>query len=284
MRTNSTTKRAALSGATLVVTLGIMLAGCSGQDEDTAVDSSSSPTSAATAEGKTAVSDKALGAALLKLVYQGESVKSTDGGKCLAESARHAGLSDTALQYVVETNGDDQGAVIEGLHAKSKQDAEILFGTELRDQFDACVDAGSSASASDGGGETAYPTPATPTPSAKQDKPDLTPKYPDAAGQDIISSSQLKDGVVSMFSSFAQDADQKKTYQQAGTCLSDAIFQAGFSQKSLQFIAGGAPIGTGSIAENLKTDEDKQLWESQEFKTQLIECTTNPTSEDSAGS
>lgn len=267
------TRKAALSAAALAV-LGSLLTGCSGGSE--AAQPSPSP-SASTAK----VTSEDLGKALDRLVFQGTGAKSTDGGACLVRAVQDKKLSDAAQAYIVGKGSDDLAAVANDLREVSAMDAAILLSPELRDKFDACVDAVipptpiPGATASKDGKDQVYAPPkqGQELPQARQ--PDLTPKFPVPQGTSINSSSQLTAGLVSMFSSYALNEDQRKTYTASGECLAGVVFQAGFSQETLRFLAGGASIGAGSISDFLPKDEDKKIWKSKDFTSALVDCTAN---------
>jgi hypothetical protein len=267
------TRKAALSAAALAV-LGSLLAGCSAGSE-TAQPSPSPSTSAAK------VTSEDLGKALDRLVFQGTGAKSTDGGACLVRAAQDNKLSDAAQAYIVGKGSDDIAAVANGLREVSAMDAAIMLSPELRDKFDACVDAvipptpAPGATTSKDGKDQVYAPPkqGQELPQARQ--PDLTPKFPLPQGTSINSSSQLTAGLVSTFSSYALNEDQKKTYAASGECLAGVVFQAGFSQETLRFLAGGASIGAGSISDFLPKDEDKKIWKSKDFTSALVDCTAS---------
>ncbi|MUU73402.1 hypothetical protein [Pseudarthrobacter sp. GA104] len=257
-------RRAALPAVALA-TLGVLLAGCSGGG-GTAKPSPSPSASLA------AVNDTALGKALHRLVFHGTGTKSADGGDCLVEAVKEQGISNEGLAYIVERNSDDMGAVAEGLREVSSMDTAILLSPELSDLFDACVDA----VIPPGDGDQSYESP-KPVEETAEAAPNLNPKYEIREDLSINSASELTDGLVSMFSSYALDEAQEKTYQAAGECLAGVVFNARFSQVTLRFLAGGAPIGAGSITDHLHKDEDKRIWESKDFTTALLDCTANVT-------
>ncbi|MFD2024092.1 hypothetical protein [Promicromonospora aerolata] len=215
------------------------------------------------------VTDEALGRALDKLVYQGTQRSSSDGGVCLVTAVRTAGLSDEALVYLTETGSDDLGAIIDRLREVSEDDAAILLSPRLREDFDTCVDQDL---LPDGSGHQTYESP-NPAEAPVADEPNLKPRYDIGEDEQITSAAQLTDGLVSMFSSYALDENQKEIYAAAGPCLSGAVLDAGFTQKTLRFLAGGAPVGTGSVADHLPGNEDEAIWESAEFTTSLVDCT-----------
>jgi hypothetical protein len=270
------TRKAALSAAALAV-LGSLLAGCSAGSE-TAQPSLSPSTSAAKVTGED------LGKALDRLVFQGTGAKSIDGGACLVRAAQDKKLSDAAQAYIVGKGSDDIAAVANGLREVNAMEAAIMLSPELRDKFDACVDAvipptpaPGATTSKDGkdGKDQVYvpPKQGQELPQARQ--PDLTPKFPVPQGTSINSSSQLTAGLVSTFSSYALNEDQKKTYAASGECLAGVVFQAGFSQETLRFLAGGASIGAGSISDFLPKDEDKKIWKSKDFTSALVDCTAS---------
>lgn len=259
-------RKAALLAAAWAA-LGVLLVGCS--DGDLSADPAPGPST-----GAVEVSDEDLGRALDKLIFGGTGTQSTGGGACLVDAARDQGISNPGLAYVVEQDSDDIGAAAEGLKEVSSMDAAILLSPELRDEFDACVDAVTPP----GKVEHIYVLP-KPVEDPAEGKPILEPKYEINKGSSITSAPQLTDGLVSMFSSYALDDNQKRIYAAAGECLAGVVFESGLSQKALRFLADGAPIGTGSIADYLPTDEDRRIWESQGFTTALADCTSAATPE-----
>lgn len=252
--------RTAAAPLAALVAAGLGLAGCGGGEAKGT--SSPSPTTTAAP-----VTDEELGKALGALVGHGQS--SSDEGTCLVEAVKDSGVPEAGQALIVEIGGDDLAAVARELRAKKLgDDAEALLSEDMRASFDACVDD----QFSDAGKEAPdYAAPETPKP-VRQGEPDLKPKYKVDREVEIRSSTELVDGVVSMFGSFALDNKQKTMYSESGECMAEAVFSAGLSQKSLRFIAGGAPIGTGSVAEHLATDGDKEIWRSNAFRTALVDC------------
>ncbi|SIO89647.1 hypothetical protein BQ8420_22660 [Nocardiopsis sp. JB363] len=214
------------------------------------------------------MTDEELGETLGALVGHGQPSNS-DEGVCFAEAVKDSGVSEAGQAFIVEIDGDDLAAVAKDLRAKKLgDDAEALLSKDMRASFDVCVDDRSpdvEKEAPD------YAAPETPKP-AQQDKPDLHPKYEVDEQVDIRSSTELADGVVSMFSSFALNDEQRTMYSESGECMAEAVFTSGLSQESLRFIAGGAPIGTGSIVEHLANDEDQEIWRSDAVRTALVGC------------
>ncbi|MFJ8027809.1 hypothetical protein [Streptomyces sp. NPDC096311] len=219
--------------------------------------------------------DQALGEALDKLVLHDTGGSSKDGGACLAAAVRKAGMSEQALAYLVKTGGDAMGAVVDGLNKVSEDDAALLASRSLREDFDACIDKVVLPNGSSPKTQSYVPPKAAAKPVAG--KPNLQPAYPVRADQPVNSSLELTKGLVSMFSSYARDKGQKKTYAAAGQCLSTLVYNADFSQEALHFFAGGAPLGAGSIVEHLPNDKDKAIWLSPRFTQGLADCTTNAT-------
>ncbi|WP_266426822.1 hypothetical protein [Streptomyces sp. NBC_01764] len=214
-----------------------------------------------------------LGEALDKLVLQGTESSSKDGGACLASAVRKAGMPEEALAYIVKADSDDMGAVIDGLNKVSEDDSALLASRSLREDFDACIDKAVLPNGSSPKTQSYVPPKGAAKPVAG--KPNLKPAYPVRADQPVNSPVELSKGLVSMFSSYARDEGQKKTYEAVGQCLSDLVYNAGFSQEALHFFAGGTPLGTGSIVEHLPNDKDKAIWQSPRFTQGLVDCTTN---------
>lgn len=277
-------RRAVLPAAALVA-LGALLTGCSGGEEQAPP---TSPTSPAAVE----VSDADLGKAMEVLVFHGTSEKSNDGGLCFARAVKDGGVSPEGQAFLVESvsNGsDDLAALVDGMWETNAPDASILGSPELGGDLENCVTQQSGPQPSDGGGDETkgsedkvYESPKDPEPEAAQ-KPNLTPTYPLHEDEKVRSASDLTDGLVVVFSSYAQDEQQKKVYEAAGECFSQVVFDAGFSQETLRFLAEGPPLGEGSVSDHLPSDEDKALWESQEFSAQLMNCQLDASSTITAG-
>ncbi|MEU6261819.1 hypothetical protein [Saccharopolyspora shandongensis] len=129
-------RKAALPVAVLAAT-EIVLAGCSSGTDDAA-----RPASGPSPAGSSStVSDQDLGKALDKLVFSGGQHTSPDGGACLVAVVKRAKLSEKGQAHIVDTSGDDRGAVIEGVRKIDTGDAEVLLSPQLRSSFDACADA-----------------------------------------------------------------------------------------------------------------------------------------------
>lgn len=256
--------------AALLMTLGLALSACSGSPEDEA-----SP--AATPTPGVEVDDEELGRTLSRLVRPGQP-RSNDG-QCFVSAVHEAGLNDQALARIVEVGGQDFGSVVADLTTEvDAEQAELLASPGLRSDLDACVDAAVVAGAGAGGKGTkeADYEPIGRSKPTKEPKVTTNPRYEVSQDQPIRSAGSLIEGVVSMFSSYADDEEEKAQYAASGECLSRVIHQAGFSQESLRFIAGGAPLGSGSIADFLPNEKDKKLWGSTRFVTSLDDCIVSP--------
>lgn len=300
----------------LVVTGGLV-AGCGGSD-----DSSSSRSEATSTSSSATVSDQELGSAFDRLIHQ-RGATSSDDGACFAQAARSSDLSDEALARIVEVGGDDLGAAAEDLGDEvAGKDAQTLLSVGLREDLDACVnkdaspatspsaESASSSSAAAAKEKAAAERKAkkrsssSKTKSAAQKKKDkaaaqkkkaqrlkterakkarLKPKHEIKANEKITTAAQLEPGLITTFSSFAQDEKQKKSYQSSSDCLAQAVLDAGFSQETLRFLAGGPPIGEGSVVDHLPEDDDKKTWQSPEFTSALVDCTTGSADEEGDG-
>ncbi|MFM9540041.1 hypothetical protein [Streptomyces turgidiscabies] len=265
------TRKAATATAALGVAAGVLLAGCSSGDGST----TQAPAAPSSTVSTTKVTDTALGKALDKLALQGTESSGKDGGACLTRAVRKAGMPEEALAHIVKADSDDMGSVIGGLNKVSEDEAALLASRSLREDFDACIDKAVLPNGSSPKTRSYVPPKAAAKPVAG--KPNLKPAYPVRADQPVNSSIELAKGLVAMFSSYARDEGQKKTYAAAGQCLSTLVYDAGLSQEALHFFAGGAPLGTGSIVEHLPNDKDKAIWQSPRFTQGLVDCTTNAT-------
>ncbi|WP_240152199.1 hypothetical protein [Streptomyces mobaraensis] len=254
---------------------GVGLVGCSSGNGGTTKEVRPAPTPSPTTI-TTKVADNALSEALAKIAFQGAGSSRKDGGACLASAVRKAGMPEEALTYIVKADSDDIGTVIDGLNKVSEDDAALLASRSLREDVDACIDKAVLPDSSSLNAQSYAPPKAAARPTAGT--PNLKPAYPARADQPVNSSIELTKGLVSMFSSYARDESQKKTYAAAGQCLSTVVHNAGFSQEALHFFAGGAPLGAGSIVEHLPNDKDKTTWQSPRFTQELVDCTTNATS------
>ncbi|MFD8609513.1 hypothetical protein [Streptomyces sp. NPDC059631] len=149
---------------------------------------------------------------------------------------------------MTKTGSDDPGSAVDGLDEVSRDDAALLVSRPLREDFDACVDGTVPPSGNNGPEEQSYNVP-TVISKPVAAKLNLKPAHPIRADQPVNSPIELIKSLVSMFSSYARDAGQQKTYAVAGGCLPTLVYSAVFSQKTLHHLAGGAALGAGSISE-----------------------------------
>lgn len=280
-----------ISATIAVVAAGLLLTGCGGDSEaKSPASTTSSPTSTTgseapspTSTASVKVDDASLGTALSRIVYSGRAPAKGDGGACFVKALDATKFSAKGVRHVVELASDDWSAVTQSLRTQvSSADADIFGGQALRSAFDRCVDEAllGTKSPTATSSPTTKPLPPVPTPKTTPSKkaPNLTPRYEIPKGETISSSTQLEKGLVSIFVSFTKDAKQKQAYEKAGPCLADVTFKAGFTQNSLRFLAGGPPLGSGSVVEHLATSADKVLWDSPDFKSKLVDCTlSSPT-------
>lgn len=272
MRTHSPPRRV-MTTAALLAAAGLALTACSdGQGQEQMTPTPSPSTSAE-------VSDGELGLALDALVAPG--TPSSDNGACLVTAVRSAGLDKEALAHVVERGGDDFAAMASSLRSEvSGAAAEALLAPTLREELDACVDAGVAGGQNDQKiADIEYEPAPAPEPEG-EGEPVTEPKYPVPKDEDIRSPQALVEGVVSMFISYADTEEEKQAYTDAGQCLAEVIYAQDFSQQSLRFIAGGAPLGSGSLLEHLSTKKDKKIWSSSTFTTSMVDCVEAGSSEE----
>lgn len=273
MRTHWAPRRVATTMA-LLVTAGLALTGCSGDQKQEQPPQTTAP------GASVQVSDAELGPALDALVAPG--TPSADDGACLATAAGSSDLSQEALAHIVARGGDDLAAVAASLSADISESAgEALLDPQLREEFDACVDAEAAAVRDGQRIEDLEYEPAPAPEAAPEAEPVTEPKYP-VDDEEIRSPQTLSDGVISMFTSYADTEDEKQAYIDASQCLAEAIYTQDFSQETLHFIAGGAPLGSGAIIDHLATKEDKQIWTSNTFKTSMVDCVEAGDREDEA--
>lgn len=244
--------------------LALGLTGCSG--------STGEPVSTATAS---ASPERSMNEVLVGLyVPSGQQAGDQSAvGDCLVEALDGTQLSDAAREQLRTSDpAADLGDVITSMDQST--DREIMLSSSLRTSTDACLQK-IVASNPTSTGTPAQPERASssaPAAVARPAEPNLKPAFEIKDDEMIHDAHSLERGVVSMFGSFAADDAQKKLYEDSAQCLSQTIYGAGLSQEGLRFIAGGAPIGTGSIAEHLN-DEDRAIWESGGFTDQMVMCT-----------
>lgn len=248
----------------------IALAGCTASTEP-AASPSATPS---IAPAPPPVDEVVLGEVLDHIVYGGGAPLDDDGGACFAAAVRDTDISERALTHLAALSTDDWGEAIARVDADvSPEDAEILASDGLHAAIDACVDSAVATALPDGGSRV-YEGPAEDAVvgAHTEGDADMKPAHPQPEGEIIRSSGQLDEGLASMFASFARDDHQREVFAAAAECFAAAAFKAGFSQETLVFLAGGAPLGSGSIVEHLATDADRDLWQSPAFQTVLSGC------------
>ena len=246
----------------------VLLTGCGSGQDDTAADGS---TETATQEPVT----MAQALAQLYVPAGDDPQNQPEVGQCLEQAVNDAQISEKAQQLILDTDGSqDLGSVIQSM---PDEDRDTMLSSDLRQSTDDClleITSGADASAAPsaaGASSTADDEPAGDETTAAK-KPNTKPVVKIDEDQTIQDSGALRRGVISMFGSFAVDEHQKKVYERSADCFSQTIFGAGLSDDGLRFIAGGAPLGTGSIADHLN-DGDRAIWESDGFTDQMVSCT-----------
>lgn len=89
----------------------------------------------------------------------------------------------------------------------------------------------------------------------------------------ISSADQLEPGLVRTFSAFAVDERQEQVMAGAGQCLAELSLNVGFSQESLVYLASGPIIEDGEVSQYLTSEDDRVIWESDEFTEGMVDCT-----------
>lgn len=207
-------------------------------------------------------------------------------GQCLEQAVGQAEITDEARTLILESAPDeDLGSVIA---AMDQDDRDTMLTSELRQATDDCLleitgMSGSDHQSAPSSSSTQAANEADENDEKDDQKPDTEPVVKIRDDQAIRDSGVLRRGVVSMFGSFAVDENQQKVYERSAECFSQTIFSSGLSQDGLRFIAGGAPLGTGSIAEHL-SEEDRAIWESNAFTDQMLICTQEAEDELADGS
>lgn len=266
-----------------VATAGVLLIGCSANsDPGGGPAAATAPSATRTA---TPVDDASLGRALDLLVLHTADRSSTDGGSCFVRAVHSSGLSDAALARIAAAGSDDLAGLAAGMAKDLPADSAVLISPQLRGALDGCRAQVTDAVAADPavGASQTYAPPRPIQRPASDRTPDLRPKHEIRETSRITSANQLTDGLASTFTSFATDEKQRALLTAAGPCFSDAVWSARFSQETLRFLAGGAPIGTGSIAEHLPNDQDRRTWESAQFSMSLSACVAKAQPRDPGG-
>lgn len=236
----------------------------------------------------TTLTDENLGKAVVRLAFSGFASDKMDP-LCFAEAAKDAGLNTETQTFLVGLNGNDWKTagerVISGVKKDGAAQSKILLGKEFQALVNKCVDTGykgeklapsvqdseeteaakaGEADAKDGDAATGA------TATAEPAKANTTAKYVIKKEEQIATPDQIEPGLVSMLSSFGdEEADQM--IEEGSNCIANAVTAAGFSQEALHFLAGGAPLGAGSIADQLP-DADATLWNTEGFVTKLSAC------------
>lgn len=280
---------AARSGATAarlqvtcsaLATAALLLTGCAAETEPAEQSPASDPSAASES-----VDERELGTALGQLLHHSASADPATPAsqRCLVEAMADSDVSPAAKQQLIDSAAasPEWAQALQAVHADvSADDAELLAAADLRTAFDSCLleaagvdvddtddTADESASAADhfGADDSA------PVPERERSKPNLTPSQEIDPELDITAASVLEPGLVVMFSSYV-DGDDAKRISAHQECLAEAIFTADFSQDTLRFIAGGPPLGAGSIADHLPHEDDRALWRSAAFTASLSTC------------
>lgn len=241
------------------LSLALLLSGCGSQESEPEAESTAEP--------------PALSEALAELYVpaQDSPDEQTDAGQCLTEAIEGTELSEQGRDQLREgaDQDEDLGSVIA---AMSEEDREIMLSNDLRGRTDDCLLEITDTSAPAPKASSSEGVDEQPQDDAEKKKPNTKPAFDVDEDKEIQDSGALRRGAVSMFSSFAADEQQKKVYEKSGDCFAQTIFGSGLSQEGMRFIAGGAPLGTGSVAEHLN-EEDRAVWESPAFTDLMLRCT-----------
>lgn len=294
----------------LVLGCAVAVLSACGSDPDpgTTADTSSA-TSTTPTTLSTEVTDESLTTMVVAMSGSAQADLSEKQSDCMVRSVRESDLSEAALYYMITAPKQDKGSLVAGLREHVAPDqAQILLSRDLQSALDECAGvrpvppvATASKSTSTKGDKTkndaddktkdkkkadasSTPKGKKKTSSAKATKdtkisepgadaePNFQPKYTVSERENIITASQLEPGLLSMFSSYAIDDTQKKLYASASNCMAKAVLKADLSQESLRFIAGGAPIATGSIADHLPVAADRKAWNTGSLTSDLSQC------------
>lgn len=252
--------------------LGLLaLSGCT---DTPAQESSESPPEVSVDEGE-------LGGSLERIVLgglplPGGAEDSEELRACLITAVEASSISAGSLVVIQESAARDQGQLVREVgdraedSAQAHQDAFLLQGSQVRRGMEACLaeQLGVDLSAP----ATVIEAPA-PAPEPQVVAPVTAPAFPERAGlaDDITESFELGPGLVSMLGSFAPGEQQEQQVREGQECLSEVVYDAGFSQQALHFFAGGAPLGSGTVAEHLP-EADAELWGSWRVQEDLSLC------------
>lgn len=127
---------------------------------------------------------------------------------------------------------------------------------------------------------SAAPAPGSSTPAAVAPEEPLPSAGPRPQGTialapntRISSADQLEPGLVRTFSAFAVNERQEQVMAGAGQCLAELSLNVGFSQESLVYLASGPIIEDGEVSQYLTSEDDRVIWESDEFTEGMVDCT-----------
>lgn len=246
-----------LAPALIALAAVVTMAGCSGSDAE--------PEPTASETTMSAQPDAELGEALTKLVVTGQGPEDGAGlSECLVSAVRGADISPEAEKSIVDGGGEDWGATIAELEPA---DTKALLSPAASQEIDQCM---VSSYRIDTKAKKTVVEPKGYEPSTK--KPNTKPKHKLEKDARIREVDDLKPGVESMLSSF--DPNTADLVKKSSACMSQVILDADFDDKTLRFLAGGAPLTTGSVAEHIKDKHDRKVWQSESFQGSLSSCTT----------
>lgn len=285
-----------------VAALLLTLSACGGGDDET--DASADPSTAGSeapsddsggSPERPVIDEVELGERLDIMAGHGEPTGDRVVQECLVAAAIDTGITPAGQQAVIDMAGDDFETVAFELFEDDAfaSDATLLISTYMMAETDACLAGTDQPGGAESSTEGFTPPPLPELPSdddtgdGDQDaggdpdgevdgmgapEPDLTPTIDINENTEITNATQLTEGLVVMFQSFAATPEQAQSYEDAGSCLSRAVLDAGFSQETLRFIAGGAQITVGSVSDHL-SPEDAFIWESPDFTSAMVSCT-----------
>lgn len=265
-------RRVALVG--LAVLSAGALAGC-------APAATVAPAATATPEATTPIStpqptpipteSTSLQATAARVVFHGVPVI-TEASQCAEQALLTAGLSDAALAQLEQAQYVSVSSAIVGLQAELPDDAAALQSAATRAAIEQCelVQYGEPEKPAK---PVKYIAPEA-VPVYQPEKPNTKPTFTIHQNAMLRSASVLQPGVASMFGSFALNDEQRAIYEAASQCMAERIANSNLSDPALRFIAEGAPLGAGTIADHFTSAEDRELWNSTTFQQGLNDCAT----------